>query len=73
MLCAGFSMSTCDSSSHCISHYFCIHTQEPGKEAVDCSACGSSGFAITGDLNLLDNTIMRSDARYIIVVEKVSS
>ncbi|KAG7584698.1 Spo11/DNA topoisomerase VI subunit A N-terminal [Arabidopsis thaliana x Arabidopsis arenosa] len=47
-----------------------LFLQEPGKEAVDCSACGSSGFAITGDLNLLDNTIMRSDARYIIVVEK---
>lgn len=56
-----------------ISDYFFIHTQEPGKEAVDCSACGSSGFAITGDLNLLDNTIMRSDARYIIIVEKVYS
>ncbi|XP_010418437.1 PREDICTED: meiotic recombination protein SPO11-2-like [Camelina sativa] len=47
-----------------------LFLQEPGKEAVDCSACGSSGFAITGDLNLLDNTIMRSDARYIIIVEK---
>ncbi|CAE5962248.1 unnamed protein product [Arabidopsis arenosa] len=47
-----------------------LFLQEPGKEAVDCSACGSSGFAITGDLNLLENTIMRSDARYIIVVEK---
>ncbi|CAH8380615.1 unnamed protein product [Eruca vesicaria subsp. sativa] len=44
--------------------------QEPGKEPVDCSACGSSGFAISGDLNLLDNTIMTSDARYIILVEK---
>ncbi|KAG7658352.1 Spo11/DNA topoisomerase VI subunit A superfamily [Arabidopsis suecica] len=47
-----------------------LFLQEPGKEAVDCSACGSSGFAITGDLNLLDNTIMRTDARYIIIVEK---
>ncbi|EOA34374.1 hypothetical protein CARUB_v10021898mg [Capsella rubella] len=47
-----------------------LFLQEPGKEAVDCSTCGSSGFAITGDLNLLDNTIMRSDARYIIIVEK---
>lgn len=45
--------------------------QEPGKEAVDCSACGSSGFPISGDLNLLDNTIITSDARYIILVEKV--
>ncbi|CAA7053829.1 unnamed protein product [Microthlaspi erraticum] len=47
-----------------------LFLQEPDKEVVDCSACGSSGFAISGDLNLLDNTIMRSDARYIIVVEK---
>ncbi|VVA93564.1 unnamed protein product [Arabis nemorensis] len=47
-----------------------LFLQEPDKEAVDCLACGSSGFAISGDLNLLDNTIMRSDARYIIIVEK---
>ncbi|KAF8109732.1 hypothetical protein N665_0092s0005 [Sinapis alba] len=47
-----------------------LSLQEPGKEAVDCSGCGSSGFAISGDLNLLDNTIMTSDARYIILVEK---
>lgn len=52
---------------------YLVLTQEPDKEVVDCSACGSSGFAISGDLNLLDNTIMRSDARYIIVVEKVTS
>ncbi|KAJ4877151.1 Meiotic recombination protein SPO11-2 [Raphanus sativus] len=47
-----------------------LSLQEPGKEAVDCSACGSSGFPISGDLNLLDNTIITSDARYIILVEK---
>ncbi|RID44481.1 hypothetical protein BRARA_I01270 [Brassica rapa] len=47
-----------------------LSLQEPGKEPVDCSACGSSGFPISGDLNLLDNTIMTSDARYIILVEK---
>ncbi|KAF5734791.1 Sporulation 11-2 [Tripterygium wilfordii] len=39
-------------------------------KVVDCSACGSSGYAISGDLNLLEKLIMRSDARYIIVVEK---
>ncbi|XP_038725315.1 meiotic recombination protein SPO11-2 isoform X1 [Tripterygium wilfordii] len=44
--------------------------QEPNQEVVDCSACGSSGYAISGDLNLLEKLIMRSDARYIIVVEK---
>ncbi|KAL5747560.1 hypothetical protein ACOSP7_024567 [Xanthoceras sorbifolium] len=44
--------------------------QEPNGEPVDCSACGSSGYAISGDLNLLENLIMKTDARYIIVVEK---
>ncbi|NP_001288841.1 meiotic recombination protein SPO11-2 [Brassica rapa] len=47
-----------------------LYLQEPGKEPVDCSACGASGFPISGDLNLLDNTVMTSDARYIILVEK---
>ncbi|KAE8710797.1 Meiotic recombination protein SPO11-2 [Hibiscus syriacus] len=44
--------------------------QEPNQEAVDCSACGSSGYAISGDLKLLESLIMKTDARYIIVVEK---
>ncbi|KAI3877569.1 hypothetical protein MKW92_019800 [Papaver armeniacum] len=44
--------------------------QEPNKEVVDCSMCGSSGYAITGDLSLLEKMSIRSDARYIIVVEK---
>ncbi|KAK6158278.1 hypothetical protein DH2020_005592 [Rehmannia glutinosa] len=44
--------------------------QEPNQEVVDCSACGSSGYAISGDLNLLEKLVMKSDARYIIVVEK---
>ncbi|KAI9174407.1 hypothetical protein LWI28_016883 [Acer negundo] len=43
---------------------------EPNGEAVDCSQCGSSGYAISGDLNLLEKLIMKTDARYIIVVEK---
>ena len=38
---------------------------------VDCSECGSSGYAISGDLNLLDRLVMKTDARYIIIVEKV--
>ncbi len=38
---------------------------------MDCSACGSSGYAISGDLNLLEKLILKTDARYIIVVEKV--
>ncbi|KAL6349498.1 hypothetical protein AAG906_034155 [Vitis piasezkii] len=44
--------------------------QEPNQETVDCSACGSSGHAITGDMNLLERMVMKTDARYIIVVEK---
>ncbi|EXC34350.1 Meiotic recombination protein SPO11-2 [Morus notabilis] len=44
--------------------------QEPNQEVVDCSVCGSSGHAISGDLNLLDKLILKTDARYIIVVEK---
>ncbi|KAK8506656.1 hypothetical protein V6N12_013470 [Hibiscus sabdariffa] len=48
----------------------CIALQEPNQEAVECSACGSSGYAISGDLNLLESLIMKTDARYIIVVEK---
>ncbi|TYH58348.1 hypothetical protein ES332_D08G147900v1 [Gossypium tomentosum] len=47
-----------------------ILLQEPNQEAVDCSACGSSGYAISGDLNLLESLIMKTDARYIVVVEK---
>ena len=39
---------------------------------MDCAACGFSGHAITGDLNMIDNLMMKTDARYIIVVEKVN-
>ncbi|KAI5439997.1 hypothetical protein KIW84_025383 [Lathyrus oleraceus] len=44
--------------------------QEPGKEAVDCSVCGSSGHTVSGDLSLLDKLVLNADARYIIIVEK---
>ncbi|KAI4315465.1 hypothetical protein L6164_028272 [Bauhinia variegata] len=44
--------------------------QEPGKEAVDCSLCGSSGHEISGDLNLLESLSLKTDARYLIIVEK---
>ncbi|KAM7256522.1 hypothetical protein ACFE04_012263 [Oxalis oulophora] len=44
--------------------------QTPNEGVVDCTQCGSSGYAISGDLNLLDNLVMTTDARYIIVVEK---
>eukprot|EP00475_Leptophrys_vorax_P040549 TRINITY_DN75370_c0_g2_i1.p1 TRINITY_DN75370_c0_g2~~TRINITY_DN75370_c0_g2_i1.p1 ORF type:complete len:110 (+),score=0.15 TRINITY_DN75370_c0_g2_i1:174-503(+) len=39
---------------------------------IDCSNQGTAGVAITGNLWLLDRLIFQSDARYIIVVEKVS-
>ncbi|KAK9103736.1 hypothetical protein Sjap_020990 [Stephania japonica] len=44
--------------------------KEPEQEIVDCTMCGSSGHAITGDLNVLEKLIIQSDARYVIVVEK---
>ncbi|KAJ4839150.1 hypothetical protein Tsubulata_008315 [Turnera subulata] len=47
-----------------------LYLQEPDQEVVDCAACGSSGYPISGDLNLLDKLAMETDARYIIVVEK---
>ncbi|KAK2997183.1 hypothetical protein RJ639_026172 [Escallonia herrerae] len=43
---------------------------EPNQEVVDCTACGSSGYAISGDLNLLEKLVLKTDARYIFVVEK---
>ncbi|XP_039124499.1 meiotic recombination protein SPO11-2 [Dioscorea cayenensis subsp. rotundata] len=44
--------------------------QVPGHEIVDCTLVGNSGYAITGDLNVLSKLVLSSDARYIIVVEK---
>ena len=38
---------------------------------MDCSKCGSSGHVISGDMNQLERMVMKADARYIIVVEKV--
>nr|GMD99776.1 meiotic recombination protein SPO11-2 [Ipomoea batatas] len=59
--------------SRFISSHFEPFQKEPNQEFVDCSTCGSSGYAISGDLSLLEKLVMKSDARYIIVVEKVSS
>ncbi|RVX04198.1 Meiotic recombination protein SPO11-2 [Vitis vinifera] len=47
-----------------------MNMEEPNQETVDCSACGSSGHAISGDMNILERMVMKTDARYIIVVEK---
>lgn len=55
-----------------LDYFFHLYVEkEPNQEVVDCSACGSSGYAISGDLNLIERLVMKSDARYIIVVEKV--
>lgn len=56
--------------SRFISSHFEPFQKEPNQEFVDCSTCGSSGYAISGDLSLLEKLVMKSDARYIIVVEK---
>ncbi|CAM8956745.1 unnamed protein product [Rhodiola kirilowii] len=47
-----------------------LKLQEPGKEIIDCSECGLSGFDISGDLDLVDRLIITTDARYIILIEK---
>lgn len=39
---------------------------------MDCTACGSSGYAISGDLDLLQKLTLKTDARYVIVIEKVN-
>ncbi|KAL7597448.1 hypothetical protein Lser_V15G27599 [Lactuca serriola] len=44
--------------------------QGPDQETVDCTKCGSSGYAISGDLNILEKLVMKTDANYIIVIEK---
>lgn len=40
---------------------------------VDCSQLGFTGHPITGDLHSLENLLFQSDARYIVIVEKVHS
>ncbi|PSS11368.1 Meiotic recombination protein like [Actinidia chinensis var. chinensis] len=66
--CSRFSLGIMASSRGAIAGR--LFLQEPGQEVVDCSACGSSGYAISGDLNLLEKLVMKTDAHYIIVVEK---
>lgn len=66
-----YSATVCCKSPNdiCLFHYVSCKKQ-PNEEAVDCSECGSSGYAISGDLNMLEKLTMRTDARYIVVVEK---
>ncbi|KAJ6714416.1 MEIOTIC RECOMBINATION PROTEIN SPO11 [Salix viminalis] len=66
--CSRFSLGIMASSRGIVAGRLLV--QEPEKEMVDCSECGSSGYAISGDLNLLDRLVMKTDARYIIIVEK---
>ncbi|KDP34754.1 hypothetical protein JCGZ_11275 [Jatropha curcas] len=66
--CSRYSLGIMASSRGIVSGRLLL--QEPNQEVVDCTECGSSGYAISGDLNLLDKLVMRTDARYIIVVEK---
>ncbi|KAM3735927.1 hypothetical protein ACB098_10G124400 [Castanea mollissima] len=66
--CSRFSLGIMASSRGLVAGRLLL--QESNEEVVDCSACGSSGHAISGDLNLLEKLILKTDARYIIVVEK---
>ncbi|CAN1778282.1 Meiotic recombination protein SPO11-2 [Linum perenne] len=66
--CSRFSLGIVASSRGVVAGRLVL--QEPNQEIVDCSECGSSGYSISGDLDLLDRLTMRTDARYIIVVEK---
>ncbi|XP_031390820.1 meiotic recombination protein SPO11-2 [Punica granatum] len=66
--CSRFSLGIMASSRGLVAGRLLL--QEPGKEEIDCGATGSSGHAISGDLSLLGNLVMRADARYIILVEK---
>ncbi|EFJ14051.1 hypothetical protein SELMODRAFT_423971 [Selaginella moellendorffii] len=44
--------------------------QELNREPVDCTKIGINGYIIDGDLELLQNLTLTSDARYILVIEK---
>lgn len=66
--CSRFSLGIMASSRGLIAGRVIL--QGPNQEVVDCSACGSSGHPISGDLDYLDKLSVRTDARYIIVVEK---
>ncbi|KAA8520873.1 hypothetical protein F0562_011546 [Nyssa sinensis] len=68
LMCSRFSLGIMASSRGAVAGRLLL--QEPNQEVVDCCACGSSGYAISGNLNLLEKLVMKTDARYIIVVEK---
>ncbi|KAI3823612.1 hypothetical protein L1987_05051 [Smallanthus sonchifolius] len=66
--CSRFSLGIMASSRGAVAGRLLL--QEPDQEIVDCTTCGSSGYAISGDLNLLEKLIMKTDAHYIFVIEK---
>ncbi|CAH9077412.1 unnamed protein product [Cuscuta epithymum] len=66
--CSRYSLGIMASSRGAVSGRLLL--QEPNQVSADCSACGSSGYAISGDLSVLEKLVLKSDARYIIVVEK---
>ncbi|KAI3792373.1 hypothetical protein L2E82_06250 [Cichorium intybus] len=66
--CSRFSLGIMASSRGSIAGRLLL--QVPDEETIDCSTCGSSGYAISGDLNLLEKLVMKTDANYIIVIEK---
>ncbi|KAE8055405.1 hypothetical protein FH972_012245 [Carpinus fangiana] len=63
--CSRFSLGIMASSRGLVAGRLLLQAQ-----VVDCSACGSSGHPISGDLSLLEKLVLKTDARYIIVVEK---
>ncbi|KAL8226935.1 hypothetical protein R6Q57_016767 [Mikania cordata] len=66
--CSRFSLGIMASSRGAVAGRLLL--QEPDGEVVNCTTCGSSGYAISGDLNLLEKLIMKTDSRYIFVIEK---
>ncbi|KAI3772306.1 hypothetical protein L6452_03488 [Arctium lappa] len=66
--CSRFSLGIMASSRGAVAGRLML--QEPDQETVDCTTCGSSGYAISGDLNLLEKLVMKTDAHYIFVIEK---
>ncbi|PWA53648.1 meiotic recombination protein SPO11-2 [Artemisia annua] len=66
--CSRFSLGIMASSRGAVAGRLLL--QEPGEEIIDCTTCGSSGYPISGDLDLLEKLIMKTDARYIFVIEK---
>ncbi|KAG6606069.1 Meiotic recombination protein SPO11-2, partial [Cucurbita argyrosperma subsp. sororia] len=66
--CSRFSLGVMASSRGLVAGRLLL--QEPEQETVDCAACGTSGYAISGDLDLLRKLTLKTDARYVIVIEK---